>query len=441
MTMDRGINQVRVRGAGVPMNVPREAPEPPTNPYYPYPGERPDQPSEQASSWDPVRELANRIASGTREAVSGFGETGLGRFLRNASPRGPEGARERFNEDITGLIDRYTDSPYIPVVSQLLGLGKLATGTLFNDGTTDGTAALPAKQRGIAEKPTQETAYTGPSFEERLAEYQFDGTPYDRAAEYMQERRAAQMRAVQDMYNQYAAEAAENAARVADIYEGAQAGIGETYAGATGNIEDAYASAQQQAADQMARLGIEEAAPAVIDPMALSQAETLSNLETGQASSLGATQQFGATAGGFSSNMAQIAQQQALENQRSATDQLVDQLFELEMQRAQAEQAYNPYQQMLQEMEARGAYEQMVNPQPDLGALQDEAEFLYRQEQDDIDNFYRAIQTYQDQLGGDLEERQKTAYEAAMRDAQTGMFGPRLKAEADAYFAGQGAEQ
>jgi len=33
MTMDRGINQVRVRGAGVPMNVPREAPEPPTNPY------------------------------------------------------------------------------------------------------------------------------------------------------------------------------------------------------------------------------------------------------------------------------------------------------------------------------------------------------------------------------------------------------------------------
>jgi len=204
-----------------------------------------------------------------------------------------------------------------------------------------------------------------PTFEEFLGEYQFDGTPYDEAANYMQERREAQMRAIQDMYNEYAAETQANVDRIGDIYGGAEAGIGETYAGATGNIEDAYASAQQQAADQMARLGIEEAAPAVLDPMALSQAETLSNLETGRASSLGATQQFGATAGGFATDMATIAQQQALENQRSLTDQLADQLFEIEMQRMQAQQAYNPYQRAMQELETRQAFENFYNPQVD----------------------------------------------------------------------------
>ena len=48
------------------------------------------------------------------------------------------------------------------------------------------------------------------------------------------------------------------------------------------------------------------------------------------------------------------------------------------------------------------------------------------------------MDTYLDSVGGNLEERQLQAYEAALRDAQTGQFGPRLKAEADAYFAGQG---
>lgn len=413
MTMDRGMNRVRVRGAGVPMNVPQDTEQPPpTNPYYPYPGERPDQPSKQASSWDPVRELAERIAGGAREAVSGFGDTGVGRFLRNASPRGPEGARERFNEDVSGLIGSYMENPYIPVVSQLLGLGKLATGSLFNDGREEGSPIVdpPFTDSG----PAQEMV-DAPSFDEILAQYQFDASPYDRAADYMTERRAAQMRAIQDMYNQYAAETQANVGRISDIYGGAEAGIGETYDSATQAIADAYASSQQQAADQMARLGIEEAAPAVMDPMALSQAETLSGLETNRASGLGATQRFGATAGGFASDMATVAQQQALENQRSATDQLVDQLFELEMQRAQAEQAYNPYQRAMQDIEARATYENMINPPVDDSQV-------YEREQDLQDR-------WQDYYFKNLESTasEDDAFAKTVLDAARGSMGTELQ--------------
>jgi hypothetical protein len=214
----------------------------------------------------------------------------------------------------------------------------------------------------------------GQTFTDMVAQNQFDGSPYDQAADYMMERREAQMRAIQDMYNQYASETQANVDRIGDIYGGASAGVGQTYDSATGNIQDAYSSAQQQAADQMARLGIEEAAPTVINPMALSQAEDLSSLETNRASTLGATEQFGATAGGFATNMAQVAQQGALENQRGATEQLADQLFELEMQRAQAQQAFNPYQRALQEMEAEQAFNQFYNPQPDTEAAQRAAE-------------------------------------------------------------------
>jgi len=256
----------------------------------------------------------------------------------------------------------------------------------------------------------------GETFTDMLANYQFDGSPYDRAGDYLAERREAQMRAIQDMYNEYAAETQANVDRIGDIYGGAEAGIGETYAGATGNIEDAYASAQQQAADQMARLGIEEAAPAVLDPMALSQAETLSNLETGRASSLGATQQFGATAGGFATDMATIAQQQALENQRSLTDQLADQLFEIEMQRAQAEAAYDPYSRMLGELEAQQAFNQLYNPAPDTEAAQRAAELQLEttlSRQDKLLQLWSEIRS-----DYNTDEEAMAAAEAAMQQAE-----------------------
>jgi len=118
---------------------------------------------------------------------------------------------------------------------------------------------------------------------------------------------------IQAMYNALGEEAGANVGRIQDIYGGASTGIGDVYGSAIGNVGDAYGSAQQQAADQLARLGIEEAAPAVVNPMALSQAEAISQLEQGQAGGQAATERFGSAASGFGSQMAQVAQQQGTE--------------------------------------------------------------------------------------------------------------------------------
>ena len=118
---------------------------------------------------------------------------------------------------------------------------------------------------------------------------------------------------IQAMYNALGEEAGANVGRIQDIYGGASEGIGDVYGSAIGNVGDAYGSAQQQAADQLARLGIEAAAPAVINPMALSQAEAISQLEQGQAGGQAATERFGSAASGFGSQMAQVAQQQGTE--------------------------------------------------------------------------------------------------------------------------------
>jgi hypothetical protein len=118
---------------------------------------------------------------------------------------------------------------------------------------------------------------------------------------------------IQAMYNQLGESAGENVSRIEDIYGGAQTGIGDIYGSASANTADAYGSSQQQAADQLARLGIEAAAPAVVNPMALSQAEALSGLEAGKAGGQAALERYGASAGGFGSQMAQVAQQQGTE--------------------------------------------------------------------------------------------------------------------------------
>jgi hypothetical protein len=118
---------------------------------------------------------------------------------------------------------------------------------------------------------------------------------------------------IQAMYKALGEEAGANVGRIQDIYGGASTGIGDVYGSAISNVGDAYGSAQQQASDQLARLGIEQAAPAVINPMALSQAEAVSQLEQGQAGGLAATERFGSAASGFGSQMAQVAQQQGTE--------------------------------------------------------------------------------------------------------------------------------
>jgi hypothetical protein len=118
---------------------------------------------------------------------------------------------------------------------------------------------------------------------------------------------------IQAMYSQLAEQAGANVERISGIYGGAGEGIGNVYDSAAGNVAQAFGSAQQQATDQLARLGIEAAAPAVVNPMALSQAQAVSGLEQGRASGQAAAQRYGATAGGFGSQMAQVAQQQGTE--------------------------------------------------------------------------------------------------------------------------------
>lgn len=133
---------------------------------------------------------------------------------------------------------------------------------------------------------------------------------------------------IQAMYNALGEEAGANMGRIQDIYGGASTGIGDVYGSAISNVGDAYGSAQQQAADQLARLGIEQAAPAVINPMALSQAEAVSQLEQGQAGGLAATERFGSAASGFGSQMAQVAQQQGTEMNAAILASLQNRLAE-----------------------------------------------------------------------------------------------------------------
>jgi len=133
---------------------------------------------------------------------------------------------------------------------------------------------------------------------------------------------------IQAMYNQLAEQAGANVGRIQDIYGGAQEGIGGVYDSASGNVQQAFGSAQQQAADQLARLGIEAAAPTVINPMALSQAQAVSGLEQGRASGQAAAERYGATAGGFGSQMAQIAQQQGTEMNAAILASLQNRLAE-----------------------------------------------------------------------------------------------------------------
>ncbi len=413
MTMDRGMNQVRVRGANTPPPSPRGQ------------NERTDWDTETDFFLDRPVEPGQGAFPGATEAFGDFFSKYVGDpisagyntvkdwYGENIFPNTPGGQLEERGFSGWGDLLRRSGENWLSGVQ----------GALFNDGTQGGAGDI-APNPFTNSEPAQEMV-DAPSFDEILGQYQFDGSAYDQAADYMMERREAQMRAIQDMYNQYAAETQANVDRIGNIYGGAQEGVGQTYDSATGNIQDAYGSAQQQAADQMARLGIEEAAPKVIDPMALSQAEDVSSLETNRASTLGATEQFGATAGDFATNMATVAQQGALENQRGATEQLADQLFELEMQRAEAQQAYNPYQRAMQDIEARATYENMINPPVDDSQA-------YEREQDLQDRWESYYARNLDSTASVDEAMERTVLEAAR-----GMLGPELQQRvlADPQFA------
>jgi hypothetical protein len=201
---------------------------------------------------------------------------------------------------------------------------------------------------------------------------------------------------IQAMYNQLAEEAGANVERISGIYDGAGEGIGNVYDSATGNVEQAFGSAQQQAADQLARLGIEAAAPTVINPMALSQAQAVSGLEQGRASGQAANERFGSAASGFGSQMAQVAQQQGTEMNAAILGALQQRLNDSILMEEQGRMAarggggggsasgLTPYQEA-----------QLMAGREDsaINLVQWEQEQLARQQQQAVDLTFRLMET------------------------------------------------
>jgi len=191
----------------------------------------------------------------------------------------------------------------------------------------------------VAQKVAEEEAANQPAPTDWMAEaiaYQNQFAPdYSGIQDRWTDEANATNARMQAMYDQIASRAGENVQRVSDIYSGASQGIGSAYDTASANTQAAYASSQQQAADQMARLGIGAAAPNVLNPAALSQAEAIANLEVGRGSGQAANERFGASAGGFASQMAQVAQQEGAQYQKGVTDELRRQLIGLDMRSQQ----------------------------------------------------------------------------------------------------------
>jgi hypothetical protein len=140
---------------------------------------------------------------------------------------------------------------------------------------------------------------------------------------------------LQAMYSQLANEAGANQQRISDIYGGATGNVGAAYDTSAANIADAFTSAQQQGADQMARLGIEEAAGQVIPQAAGQQASALAALEQGRAGGLSALERYGASSGDFASQMGQAAQQRGVEQNEFLLGALQRQLADSQLMEAQ----------------------------------------------------------------------------------------------------------
>lgn len=266
----------------------------------------------------------------------------LGRFISSEAP-----------SDRPLLGDRMYDPQAIYDVNPNLETDRAASAALRGRLAPAQREALSARQEAAAEEGTGEM-----TFQDYLDMYggSFNSQPYDDYMNYLAQQDTDTYNRIQAMYAKLADDAGANVERIKDIYGGAEQGVGQAYEGAKGTTEAAYASAQQQAADQLARLGIAEAAPAVIDPMALSQAEAVSNLAASEGAGQSAVTQRGATSRDFASQMAQVGQQQGLEATAQILREMGQRQAEAAFQRAQAEASYNPYEQAMQRMQSEQAF-------------------------------------------------------------------------------------
>ena len=408
------------RGVGFDYTQPMSGRQVPTD--FRYPGEPEDGTSEQMQSWvDAGQDVTNffgnvgdwfqdRTAGRTFLTPGGERNLGLDRNLgtdpfEEAQRRGQFNLFDNVGNWWQGLVDEARANP--PSVEDIIagtgtrarldpwnlggamGLPEIGSGeprTIVNDGSGQGSgsSASEAIVETLAGADAAADEPTGRTIDELIAlaaQYAPQGPDYSAARQQMMDDTAALNAQLQAMYSAAADRAGENVSRLGDIYGGAQAGIGAAYDTGTGNIEDAYASAQQQAADQRARLGIEAGAPLTIDPMALSQAESVAGLEAGRAAGLSAANRYGATAQDFSSQMAQVLQQEGLGNNQALLAALQGRLGNLAVREAESQAQYNPIESALQYLQL----EQAMNP-PEQGP---DLEFEFKRDQANIDNYYR----------------------------------------------------
>jgi hypothetical protein len=284
-------------------------------------GARPMSPQEALTEEEERQRRVENIVRGTGTSIR-TDPTGIGAYFDLVN-QGLEGNRKVASEPVVGL-----NMPgRVPTNPQVYGLA----------GRTAGVGTPGQAPQKVLSPLEQALAYA--------ESMQGRGGGGVAAPDYSQYRtaltdQAQQINAqIQAMYNALGEEAGANVGRIQDIYGGASTGIGDVYGSAIGNVGDAYSSAQQQAADQLARLGIEGAAPAVVNPMALSQAEAISQLEQGQAGGQAATERFGSAASGFGSQMAQVAQQQGTEMNAAVLAALQNRLNESLLMEEQGRQA------------------------------------------------------------------------------------------------------
>ena len=412
-------------GGNVPME-PRPTPPPPGNPLDWYPGENSDAPSTQAKSWiDAGQGFSNWLQMEPFGFFKNMVRPLDDWYGKNIYPYTP-GARfdpnvERPDSWLTNpiggenLLGRSWDN-------YMTGLKSNFRQGPNGAGTTDPAIVPITPDTAPADTTASDT--TPRTIEDILAlaaQYQPQGPDYGAYRESITGQASDLNSQIQAMYKQLADSAGQNAEQIQGTYDTAIQGIGAGYDTANQNVTDAYTSAQQNAADQFARLGIQEAAPGVINPMALAQGQAVSSLEQGRGSGLAAANRYGATAGGFGQQMAQVAQQQGVEQNSSLLNSLQRRLSDSQLMEAQAQAQYNPMDSALQYLQL----EQALNPQPDMGNAQDQADFLYQQEQDDTNVFRQYYQDYYSQTFDQAEAR-----DLARADAIAGIMGPRIQERA-----------
>jgi hypothetical protein len=284
-----------------------------------------------------------------------FGISGLGGGLLGFG-RGVE--KQTLNA--VDALSRFFSSQ--PQAAPGQGLGSLAYSTTPTPAAeTDRRASstVRGRNRNLRARPPFDSGEPAAmTFEDWLAANTgtFDESPYRNYMDFLMQQDEETMARINAMYSQLADSAGANMQRVADVYDSARIQSGDVFGGSAQNIEDAYSSASQQAADQMARLGIEAAAPAVLNPMALSQAEAVSGIERAGTGALDALTRYGASAQDFGGQMAQVGQQQGLEVTSSILRDMQQRQAEAMFQMEQARAGFNPYANAMQRMEMENAF-------------------------------------------------------------------------------------